>query len=127
MVGLPGRVLCVDVQPGMIQALQPRLEKRGVANACPIVGDATRLPLADASVDAAFLVAVLGEIPDRPVALRELRRVLKPGGVLSFSETLRDSDYVFQGTLRDLCRACGFREIVCSREFLGYTMSFSPA
>lgn len=70
-------------------------------------------------------MAVLGEIGDRPAALKELRRVLKPGGVLSLTETLTDPDYVFQGTLRDLCRAIGFKELECSREITGYTMVFA--
>lgn len=124
VVGPSGRVVCLDVQPGMLDVLQRRLGERGVVNAHPIVGDASRLPLAGRSVDAAFLVAVLGEVPDRPAALRELRRVLKPGGVLSFTETLTDPDYVFQATLRDLCRASGFEELDRSRETTGYTMSF---
>ena len=105
--------------------LQARLGEHGVDNAHPLVGGATNLPLADGSVDAAYLVTVLGEIPDRVQALRELQRVLKPGGVLSFSESLADPDYVLQATLRDRCRAVGFRELSCSGERLGYTMTFA--
>ena len=125
IVGPEGRIVCLDLQPGMLQMLAGRLGEASVRNACPLAGDATRLPLAAASVDAAFLVTVLGEIPDRPQALAELRRVLKPGGVLSFSESLTDPDYVFQASLRDLCRAMGFRELSCRGERLGYTMTFA--
>ncbi|MDP2949433.1 MAG: methyltransferase domain-containing protein [Chloroflexota bacterium] len=125
MVGPTGRVICLDIQREMIALLRRRLDESGVANAHPVVGDATRLPLRDGSVDAAFLVAVLGEIPDRPAALRELRRVMRPGGVLSFTETLTNPDYVFQDSLRDLCRASGFEELGRSREVTGYTMTFA--
>jgi len=125
IVGPEGKVVCLDLQPGMLQVLAGRLEEASVRNACPLAGDATRLPLAAASVDAAFLVTVLGEIPDRPQALAELRRVLKPGAALSFSESLTDPDYVFQASLRDLCRAMGFRELSYSGERLGYTMTFA--
>ena len=124
MVGESGRILCVDLQPGMLELLARRLSENAVANAEMIVADATRLPLADACVDLAFLVTVLGEVPDRPAALAELRRVLKPGGTLAFTETLGDPDYVFQGSLRDLGRAMGFQEVSCDPEFLGYTMCF---
>ncbi len=124
MVGPSGRIVCLDLQPGMIEMLARRLGEQGAANAHPLLGDATRLPLADASADAAFLVTVLGEIPDRPAALRELRRVLRPGAVLSFTETLTDPDYVLQGSLRDICRLAGFQELECRREVTGYTMSF---
>jgi ubiquinone/menaquinone biosynthesis C-methylase UbiE len=124
MVGPEGRVVCLDIQREMIEALRERLEENWVENARPMVGDATRLPLRDGGVDAAFLVAVLGEVPDRVSALRELRRVLRPGGTLGFSENLTDPDYVLQRTLRDLCRATGFAEVECSRELIGYAMVF---
>ena len=127
MVGPQGRLICLDIQPEMIEILRARLDEHGVDNALPVVGDATRLPLAEGAIDAAFLVSVLGEIPDRVAALAELRRVLKPGGVLSFSEHLTDPDYVLQRELRDLCRASGFRELSCSGERLGYTMTFTAA
>lgn len=109
----------------MIGVLRQRLEEQQVANAHPMVGDAVNLPLADSSVDVAFLVAVLGEVPDRPGAMAELRRVLRPGGVVSFMETLTDPDYMFQDSLRDLCRASGFDILDHSRQFLGYTMCFT--
>jgi ubiquinone/menaquinone biosynthesis C-methylase UbiE len=109
----------------MLGLLGQRLGEHGIANAHPLVGDALNLPLAENSVDAAFLVAVLGEVPDRPRALAEIRRVLKPGSVLSFMETLTDPDYMFQDSLRDLCRASGFEYLDEGGQFLGYTMCFS--
>jgi ubiquinone/menaquinone biosynthesis C-methylase UbiE len=42
-------------------------------------GDATGLPLPDASADAAWLSLVIHHIPDLPAAAREIRRVLRPG------------------------------------------------
>lgn len=45
--------------------------------------DATDLPVADASADVVTMVAVLHQIPDWRAALREARRVLRPGGVLA--------------------------------------------
>jgi ubiquinone/menaquinone biosynthesis C-methylase UbiE len=125
IVGPEGRVVCVDLQPGMLALLQGRLREHRVANACPVAASATRLPLADGSMDAAFLVAVLGEVPDRPAALAELRRVLRLGGTLSFLETLTDPDYVFIDLLKDLCRAYGFELIEHRRLLLGYTMTFA--
>ncbi|TET95240.1 MAG: methyltransferase domain-containing protein [Dehalococcoidia bacterium] len=125
MVGAEGRLLCLDIQREMIAGLLKRLDEHGAANGHPMAGDALNLPLADNSVDAAFLVTVLGEIPDRPAALVELRRVLKPGGVLSISESLADPDYQLEDSVRDLCRASGFEVLDHSRERLGYTMSFA--
>ena len=125
MVGPEGRILCLDIQPQMIGALCRKLDEQQIANAQPMLGNALSLPLADDSVDAAFLVTVLGEIPDRPRAIAELRRVLRPGGVLSFSESLMDPDYQLEDSVRDLCRASGFEVLEHSRERLGYTMCFA--
>ena len=119
-----GRVVCIDVQPGMVAVLDERLRREGAGNARPLVGDATRLPLADRSVDAAFLVFVLGEIPDRPAAMAELRRVMRRGGAVSVIETLTDSDYQLEASVVDLFRAYGFEPRERRRQRLGYGRSF---
>ena len=125
VVGPEGRVVCLDLQPEMIAMLRERLDEQVIANAHPAVSDATKLPLADRSVDAAFLVTVLGEVPDRPRGMAELRRVMKPGGVLSICESLTDPDYQLEDSVRDLCRASGFEVLDHSRGRLGYTMCFT--
>ena len=124
MVESEGRVLCLDIQPEMLSLLHARLEEHHITNAQPMVGDAANLPLADNSVDTAYLVFVLGEIPDRPRAIAELRRVLKPGGLLCTMETLTDPDYIFEDNMKDLLRASGFEVVDHSRQRLGYTMRF---
>ncbi len=124
MAGPGGRVLCLDLQPGMAAILRKRLRAEGASAAQPVVGDAMRLPIASGSVDKAFLVAMFGEIPDRPAALAELRRVLRPGGILGFSEALTDPDYAFMSELEDLCRAYGFERLETRGQLLGYTMTF---
>jgi len=126
-LGPEGRLVCVDIQPEMIEALRRRLLRKGVVNALPVVGNALGLPLAESSVDCAFLVTVLGEVPDRAKALAELRRILKPGGILSITEALPDPDYQFPDVVRDLCRASGFRLVEHHRHFLGFTMSFAAS
>jgi ubiquinone/menaquinone biosynthesis C-methylase UbiE len=125
IVGEQGRVICLELQPGMLALLRQRLSARLVSNVDPVAADAIRLPFANASIDSAYLAAVFGEIPDRPSALAELRRVLRPGATLSFLETMRDSDYVYVDALKDLCHAYGFKLIQHRRRFMGYTMTFA--
>lgn len=126
MVGPSGRLLCLDLQRGMLDILSARLSEAGVAAAL-VVADATRIPLADASVDCAFLVTVLGEVPDQDAALGELNRVLKSGGLLGFSESIGDPDIVFPGKLRTICRRHGFEEVAHYGSPLGYTAVFRAA
>ncbi len=98
-----------DVQQDMLDAVMRRAGDQSITNITPAHGQAgERLPYADARFDAAYLVTVIGEIPDPDVALRELRRVLRPGGRLAVGEVLLDPDYVSLGELRSRAEACGF-------------------
>ena len=72
-------------------------------------GDARRLPYEDATFDAAYLVAVLGEIPDQRAALRELRRVVKPGGRVVVGELFGDPHMVPEKALRRGAAEAGLR------------------
>jgi ubiquinone/menaquinone biosynthesis C-methylase UbiE len=95
-----GQVDILDIQQEMLDHTMLRAGERGLANVRPRQGDATSLPYEDGSFDAAFLVTVLGEIPDQEAALRELARVLKPGGRLVVGELLGDPHYVRLAPLR---------------------------
>jgi ubiquinone/menaquinone biosynthesis C-methylase UbiE len=59
-------------------------------------GDASALPAGDESFAAAVIVWVLCSVPDPPAALRELRRVLVPGGELRFYEHVRSQNAAFR-------------------------------
>jgi ubiquinone/menaquinone biosynthesis C-methylase UbiE len=95
-----GRVDILDLQQEMLDHTMRRAGEAGLANVIPTQSDATAMPYEDASFDAAYLAAVLGEIPDQEAALRELARVLKPGGRLVVGELFGDPHYVRVGALR---------------------------
>jgi SAM-dependent methyltransferase len=105
----PDGVLDVlDVQQEMLDDLMRRAARRHLTNIVPLQGDAQHLPYPDATFDAAYLISVLGEIPDAPAALRELRRVLKPGARLLVGEVLIDPDFISLPTLDAMAGAAGF-------------------
>lgn len=76
----PERVV-VDASNGMLR----RARDRGLG---AVLGDAGRLPLRDASVDAAVVVDAFHHLPDQSAAVDELARVVAPGGVV----VVRDFD-----------------------------------
>ncbi len=78
-----------------------------MTNVEPTQGDARDLPYADASFDGAYLVTVLGEIPDQEAALGQLARVLKPGGRLVVGELMGDPHYVRFSALRTKAEGAG--------------------
>jgi len=105
----PDGVLDVlDVQQEMLDDLMRRAGRCELRNIVPRQGDAQRLPYPDANFDAAYLVSVLGEIPDAAAALRELRRVLKPGARLLICEVFLDPDFISLPALHALARDAGF-------------------
>jgi SAM-dependent methyltransferase len=95
-----GQVDILDLQQEMLDHTMRRAGERGLSNVTPTHSDATGMPYQDGTYDAAFLVVVLGEIPDQDAALRELARVLKPGGRLVVGELLGDPHYVRLAPLR---------------------------
>lgn len=123
----PDGVLNVlDVQQEMLDDLMRRAARRGLTNIVPLQGDAQRLPYPDSTFDAAYLISVLGEIPDAPLALRELRRVLKPAATLLISEVLIDPDFISLRALQKMARDAGF---VFERHFgprFAYAAVFRP-
>jgi ubiquinone/menaquinone biosynthesis C-methylase UbiE len=104
-----GRLHIVDSQQEMLDHTMRRAAQHGIGGIVARHGDARRLPYEDATFDAAYLVAVLGEVPDQDAALRELRRVLKPGGRLVVGELFGDPHMVTERALRRRVAAAGLR------------------
>jgi ubiquinone/menaquinone biosynthesis C-methylase UbiE len=122
-----GRLDIFDIQQEMLDHTMRAAAERGLDNLEPTQGDAQDLPYDDASFDAAYLVTVLGEIPDQDAALRELRRVLQPGGRLVVGELLGDPHYVAFGRLRQRAEGAGLRFDRRLGGALGYFARFAPA
>ncbi len=81
LAGTGTRVVAVDLDEAMLRATAARADGAGVRGRCRLLAaEATGLPLTSSSVDGAAVVQVLEYVPDVERALRELHRVLKPGG-----------------------------------------------
>lgn len=80
-------VLGVDFTHEMLERATPK-RTPGTGSVRFVQGDALRLPVADASVDACSVAFGIRNVADRRAAMREMRRVLRPGGqalILEFS------------------------------------------
>jgi ubiquinone/menaquinone biosynthesis C-methylase UbiE len=108
-LGSSGRIEIFDIQQEMLDHVMREADRRGVANVHSTQGDAQELPFEEASVDGVVLVTVLGEIPDQEKALREIARVLRPGGRLVVGELFGDPHMVTFGKLGERAEAAGLR------------------
>jgi len=101
-----GHVVLLDLQVEMLRLARGRLhDQRRVGY---LQADGSALPLTGERFDAVFIATVLGEVPDPAACLAEVRRVLRPGGVLAIAETRRDSDFISLPRLRELVEPIGF-------------------
>jgi demethylmenaquinone methyltransferase/2-methoxy-6-polyprenyl-1,4-benzoquinol methylase len=80
-------VVGLDPSPGMLGVAQHKLAKRGLADRVSlVVGDAQQLPQKNCEIDAATIAFGIRNVPDRGLALRELARVVRPGGRIAVLE-----------------------------------------
>ena len=89
-VGPTGRVILSDVNAAMLAEGRDRLIDRGIAGNLDVLqANAERLPFRDASFHCVIIGFGLRNVTDKPAAVAEMTRVLKPGGrllVLEFSQ-----------------------------------------
>ena len=81
--GVVGEYTATDISPGMLARLRASSGRLGI-DVQAVCCDASALPFPDDSFDIVFGHAVLHHLPDLPGAMAELRRVLRPGGVIAF-------------------------------------------
>ncbi len=79
----PGRILGVDISPQLIEQAKTAAAEQGVSNARFEVGDALVLPFDDSTFDFVFSHALMEHLPRPMEGLAQLKRVLKPGGVIA--------------------------------------------
>jgi uncharacterized protein len=119
-----GRLELVDVQLEMLQKARGRLRRAGVRNTGYSQANAVRLPFRSGAFDVAFLVAVLGEVPDPKACLASIADVLRPGGLLSIAELPGDPDALTEEQLRTLTRDTGLEFVDSLRSSRGFLASF---
>ncbi len=119
-----GRLELFDVQKEMLQKARRKIDAAGLHNVGFSQGDATALPFDGEGFDAAFLVAVLGEVSNPSACLRELYRILRSQGLLSITEQPGDPDALSRSTIRTLAERQGFVFSETYGKWRNFTMNF---
>ena len=87
----PGDFHGIDIEQSQIDMARAAAEAGGHTNASFRVGDATDLPFDNDTFDVAHCHTVLNHVPDTAAVLSEVKRVLKPGGIVSCRELVAAS------------------------------------
>lgn len=90
-----GELHGIDMEESHIQLARRIAQAGGHANATFHVGDVTNMPFEDAFFDVAHCHSVLTFIPDTQAALAEVKRVMKPGGIISCREMASGSSFLY--------------------------------
>jgi demethylmenaquinone methyltransferase/2-methoxy-6-polyprenyl-1,4-benzoquinol methylase len=81
------RVVGIDFAGGMLRVGHQKIQREHLGDRLALVrGDATRIPIADASIDAVTIAFGIRNVEQTAAACAEIRRVLKPGGRLAILE-----------------------------------------
>jgi ubiquinone/menaquinone biosynthesis C-methylase UbiE len=127
-VGASGEVVALDLQPGMLHRVRARAARHRLTNVRTMLGplgaDTPALRAERNAFDRVLLVTVLGELPDQLGALRCLHSALRPGGILSITETIIDPDYQPRSRVRRLAEQVGFQVDSSFGSPLAFTLNF---
>lgn len=124
-VGVSGSIVAFDIQPEMLELAQQKANQAHLSNIVFHCGDITTdNTFSPNSFDRVWLVTVLGEIPEQIAALKNIYRLLKPGGVLSITEIFGDPHYQTKNTVLKLGRQIGFEPYRYWGNVLSFTQNF---
>ncbi len=120
-IGEYGEVVAFDIQAGMLKQVKTKAQAAGLNNIRYLQAGVGEGMMGRNRFDVALLVQVLGEIPDREAALKEIFDSLKPGGILSITESIVDPHFQGRNTVARFAAAVGFRE----KAFYGNRVAFT--
>ncbi|MGH7458628.1 MAG: methyltransferase domain-containing protein [Longimicrobiaceae bacterium] len=141
LAGPRGRVIGLDMTPAMLDKLERNAALAGATTVEWLQGNAEEIPLPASSVDVVTSNGVINLVPDKPAALAEILRVLRPGGRVQIADIVTGkpisdacrsnpelwAECVVGATTKDeyleLFRAAGFAEV----EVLGHLDYFSAS
>jgi len=119
LVGPTGKVLAIDIEPAMLEAIAQRAQREHVDNVATVHGSAQDPHLAPGSVDLLFMVDVYHELEYPYEMMTRVRAALKPGGRVALIEyraedpevAIKPLHKMSERQVRREMQAAGFRHL----------------
>lgn len=100
--GLVEKVVAVDISAEMLKELRRKAGGEGLANIETIESDGQDVPVADSSIDLVCASMYLHHIEEPELAIKEMSRVLKPGGRVFLADLLEHADDEMKTRMHDI-------------------------
>ena len=109
--GETGKVIGIDFTPAMIERARKNAEARGFNNVEFRQGDIEKMPVTSNAADVIVSNCVLNLVPNKDAVIKEIFRVLKPGGHFSISDIVLEGELPnrYKKRRRNVCRLCSRR------------------
>ena len=116
-------VVAMDIQASMLGRVIKKSKKENLTNIQFLQVGLGKNTLEKNKFDRVILVTVIGEIPNQESAIKEIFKTLKPGGILSITETVFDPHYQSIKSILQMTEKIGFHERNRYGNFVAYTIN----
>lgn len=106
VAGMVERVIAIDISGKMLEQLNKKASESGIGNIETIETEAQEVPLVDSSVDIAFASMFLHHIEEPEEIIREIHRILRPGGMAVIADFQKHKNNELKNAMHDFW--CGF-------------------
>lgn len=96
------KVIAVDISGEMLRELKKKAKEDGIKNIETLETDGQDMPVGDSSVDIVFASMFLHHIEEPQFAAKEMKRVLKPGGIVFLADYNRHTDIELKEKMYDI-------------------------
>jgi excisionase family DNA binding protein len=108
VAGFVKKVIAVDISSKMLKELKKKARDTGLKNIETIESDGQDVPIGEESIDVICANMYLHHIDDPEIAVREIKRILKPGGTVYISDFIEHTNIVLKEKMHDVWP--GFKE-----------------
>ncbi|HEY9341680.1 MAG TPA: arsenite methyltransferase [Hanamia sp.] len=134
--GETGKVIGIDFTPAMIEKARTNAEARGVNNVEFRLGDIEKMPVTSNVADVIVSNCVLNLVPNKDEVIKEIFRVLKPGGHFSISDivlvgslpaNIQDAAEMYAGCVSGAIQKQAYLEMIDKNGFINVNVQKEKA